>query len=288
MPRAEWHQVINRWRLPAGNALQERVEQMIRPALYAGFFGESYTRYVAGLQYHLGGQTDTSELTNLANITTRDHILDVCCFIGGSALQLAETFKCRVTGVDIAPNCIAAANRIAELAGLAHLVTFRVADAGNLPFDDESFSVVWNQGSLEHYASWLHEFDRVLAVGGRLAITFEIGNHDPATHDQRWRLNEVVRFIENLGYRIEHADDLTQRDIEIGWKALDGQLSEHEHEKEFTWLLGADWVHQAHAEFARAIAGMQRGEWGNGRIIARKAKDNMQSRNVLADSFLSV
>ncbi|MBI5031401.1 MAG: methyltransferase domain-containing protein [Chloroflexi bacterium] len=270
MSRAEWHQVINRWRLPEGEILQDRIGQMIRPALYAGFFGGSYTRYVTGLQYHLGGRTDTMELAGLAKITARDHVLDVCCFIGGPALQLVETFKCHVTGVDIAPNCIAAANRIAELAGLAQLATFRVADAGNLPFDDESFSVVWNQGSLENYATWLREFDRVVAKDGRIAITFEIGNNDPATHDHRWRLEDVIRFVENLGYCIEHADDITQRDIEIGWKALDRQLVEHE--REFAWLLGEDWVCQAHTEFAGAIAEMQRGEWGNGRIVARKSR----------------
>lgn len=268
MTRAEWHQVISRWRLPEGNSLQDRIEQMIRPALCAGFFGESYTRCVAGLQYHLGGKTDTAELANLARIVEGDHVLDVCCFIGGPAIQLVETFKCRVTGIDIAPNCIAAANRIAELSGLTHLATFRVADAGNLPFEDETFSVIWNQASLEQYDAWLREFDRVLAINGRMAITFEIGNNEPKTHDRRWRLEDVVRFIENLGYYVEHADNITQRDIEIGWKVLDRQLSERE--QEFTWLFGTGWVRRAHTEFETAIAEMERGEWGNGRIVARK------------------
>ena len=269
MTRAEWHQVISRWRLRQGGKLQCRIDQMIRPALYAGLFGEGYTRYVAGLQHHLGGQTDTAELASLANITTRDHVLDVCCFIGGPALQLADTFQCHVTGIDMAPNCIAAASRIAELAGLAHLATFRVADAANLPFDDQTFSVVWCQGSIEHYTAWLREFDRVLVNGGRIAITFEIGNNDRTTHDYRWGLTDVSQFIESLGYWVEHADDITCRDIEIGWKALDRQLLERE--REFIWLLGSEWVHQAHAKFKEAIAEMQRGEWGNGRIVARKS-----------------
>ncbi len=268
MTRAEWHQVASRWRLPEGDSVQDRIEQLVRPALYAGFFGESYTRYVAGLQYHLGGRTDTAELAELAKITARDQVLDVCCFIGGPALQLAETFGCRVTGVDLAPSCIAAANRIAELAGLAHLTTFRMADAGNLPFEDESFSVVWHQCSLEHPPAWLGEFDRVLESGGRMALTFETGSNGPATKDCRWPLGDVARFIENMGYRIEHVQDITERDIEIGWKVLERRLSEQE--QEFRWLLGAEWVRQAHAEFARGMAEMRRGEWGNGRIVERK------------------
>jgi hypothetical protein len=80
---------------------------------------------------------------------------------------------------------------------------------------------------------------------------------------------DVVRFVEDLGYSVEHAQDITKRDIEMGWTVLEQKLAERE--QEFTWLLGADWVRQAHAEFARGIAEMQRGEWGNGRIVARKS-----------------
>jgi hypothetical protein len=59
-----------------------------------------------------------------------------------------------------------------------------------------------------------------------------------------------VRLIEGLGYSIEHADDITQRDIEIGWQVLDRQLTEHE--LECAWLLSGGWVHQARTEFAQA------------------------------------
>ncbi len=268
MTRADWHQVIGRWRLPEDGTLQDRIERMIRPALLTGYFGESTTRLVAGLQYPPGGRRETTELANLANIAANDHVLDAGCFIGGAAIQLVESFRCRVTGVDMAPNCIAAANRIAELAGLAHLSTFRVADAANLPFDDETFSVVWSQGSLETGDTRLRELHRVLAIDGRMAIRFEMRNNDSATRDPRWRLVNVVRFIESLGYRLEHADEITPRDLEMGWKELERQLSERE--QEFTWLLGTEWVRQAHAEFEQAIAERRRGEWSSGRIVARK------------------
>ena len=100
MIETDCQRIIGRWRLPEGGTLQDRVERMVRPALLAGVFGASCTRYVAGLQYHLSGQTDTVELASLAEVTADDHVLDVCCFLGGPALQLAETFGCRVTGID--------------------------------------------------------------------------------------------------------------------------------------------------------------------------------------------
>ncbi len=102
-----------------------------------------------------------------------------------------------------------------------------------------------------------------------MAITFETGNNEPQSLDYRWRLGDVARFIESLGYTIEHVADITERDIEIGWKELEQQLLEHS--QEFTWLLGAEWVRLARADFTNAIEEMRHGEWGNGRIVARKA-----------------
>ena len=69
---------------------------------------------------------------------------------------------------------IIAASRIAELAGLSDRADFRVGNATNLPFEDVQFNVVWSQCALHHDETWLKEFHRVLAQGGRLAITFDI------------------------------------------------------------------------------------------------------------------
>jgi len=56
-------------------------------------------------------------------------VLDIASGRGGPALVLAETFGCRVEGVEIAPEFHAAALERAESRGLSHLVSFRLADA---------------------------------------------------------------------------------------------------------------------------------------------------------------
>jgi ubiquinone/menaquinone biosynthesis C-methylase UbiE len=266
----DFRKVIADWQLPKGESLLRRVEKMIRPALLRGYFGVSYTRLVSGLQYHLGGELDTAELAVLANITANDHVLDVCCFIGGPALQLADAFQCKVCGIDIAENCISAADRIAQLTELSHLLDFLIADAENLPFEDERFTVVWNQASLAHEESWLREFDRVLVPGGRFAFTFQFRGVNSKEDDpfSSWTIQDVVALLEDLGYSIEHVDDLTERDIEVGWKTLDRKLSNQK--KEFAELLGEDWVNDAHNDFINEIEKMKNGLWGNARIIATK------------------
>lgn len=107
-------QIIDEWQLPDGVSLLDRIEGMIKPTVMNGLFRPSYTGIVCGLQYHLGGETDTLELARLTSITSTDHVLDVCCYLGGPAVQLAESFECRVTGVDINKGFIAAARRITE------------------------------------------------------------------------------------------------------------------------------------------------------------------------------
>lgn len=273
MVNRKLQKIIKEWRLlPETNSKSHlsAVEKLIFPAVTKGFFGPSPTLIVSGLQYHLGGKLDTEELAKLANISSKDHVLDVCCFVGGPAIQLAESFGCRVAGVDISEDCIAAAKKLAALCGLESLIKFYVGDAGNLPFKKNQFSVVWNQGSLDHSKAWLQEFDRVLKHKGRLALTFAIRGKNPDKNSPKWNLEEVKRLIENLGYSIEHAEDITERDIEVGWKALIKKLKRNENA--FIRIMGKDWVQKAYQKFENEIQQMENGVWGNGRIVGIKTK----------------
>jgi SAM-dependent methyltransferase len=262
--KAELDEFLAEWDLPKGTNLLDRIEEMIRPVLFAGHFGRSFTRFVSGSQYHLGGAQDTRELVDLAALSSSDHVLDVCCFVGGPAVQLAHTVGCRVTGIDLDANVIAAASRIAQVAGLADLLEFRVADAADLPFPDSTFTVIWNQCSLDSNEHWLKEFDRVLSLGGRFAFTFQ----RKGKNDNRWTLADLTSLLADLGYTVSHADDITERDIEIGWKALDAKLSENA--GVFRAALGDAWIQKAHQEFHAEIGRMKAGEYGNARIVARK------------------
>ena len=268
MTISELDETIKNWQLPEDGTLLDRIEKMVQPAVIEGRFLASPTATVCGLQYHLGGAQDTEELASLAAITSNDHVLDVCCYLGGPAIQLTQSFGCRVTGIDLFERFTIAASRIAELAGLSDLIDFRVGNASNLPFEDGQFSVVWSQCAMHHDEGWLEEFYRVLAQSGRLAITFDIRRENPDKHSPRWQLQDIVTILQNLGYSVDHAEDITERDIEIGWKALDRKLSERENE--FAAVLGKDWVSYAHQEFSKEIKRMRQGRWGNGRIVATK------------------
>jgi len=80
-------------------------------------------------QLHLRGILATSDLASAAGIEPSTRVLDLGRGIGGPARYLAARFGCRVTGVDLGPDCIEAARYLAARCGRSDGVTFQVGDA---------------------------------------------------------------------------------------------------------------------------------------------------------------
>ncbi|MEL6494058.1 MAG: methyltransferase domain-containing protein [Cyanobacteria bacterium J06623_7] len=99
------------------------------------------------------------------------NIIDVGCGIGGSTLYLAEKFGSQATGITLSPVQASRAKERASAVGLGDLLNFEVANALDMPFDDNSFDLVWSLESGEHMpdkAKFLAECYRVLKPGGKM------------------------------------------------------------------------------------------------------------------------
>ena len=117
------------------------------------------------------------ECLQWAHINQAQDILDCGCGIGGSSLDLANRFGARVTGITLSP---VQAKRARERAAAANLVQnappcveFKVADALNTPFADQSFDFIWSMESGEHMpdkVGLLQECYRLLQPGGKLLM----------------------------------------------------------------------------------------------------------------------
>ncbi len=113
------------------------------------------------------------ELLTWAGDNRPQSILDVGCGIGGSSLYLAQKFDARVTGITLSPVQANRAKARAQAAGLAATTDFRVANALEMPFADNSFDLVWSLESGEHMpdkVKFLQECYRVLKPGGKLIL----------------------------------------------------------------------------------------------------------------------
>ncbi|WP_254863703.1 SAM-dependent methyltransferase [Halovivax gelatinilyticus] len=124
-------------------------------------------------EFHIKGREATRELAELAEFSAGSTVLDVGSGVGGPARTLAAEFDCRVTGIDLVDEYCRTATALTERVGLDDRVTFRRANALDLPFDDERFDGVWLQHvapNVENTSRLFAELHRVLRPGGRLAL----------------------------------------------------------------------------------------------------------------------
>jgi ubiquinone/menaquinone biosynthesis C-methylase UbiE len=73
------------------------------------------------------------------NLRQDSHVLDIGSRLGGAARVPAETYGCRVTGVDLTQAFCAAANVLSSWLRLGERVLFQQGDATALPFGDDHF-----------------------------------------------------------------------------------------------------------------------------------------------------
>jgi len=115
--------------------------------LCATFYESDIVRQLFGDTLHPGGLALTRHLGKVIGLSQGDHVLDMACGRGTSAVHLAERFGCHVTGLDYGARNIVAAHALAEERGVSILTTFRQGDAEELPFDDETFDAVISECS---------------------------------------------------------------------------------------------------------------------------------------------
>ncbi len=98
-------------------------------------------------------------------------VLEVGVGMGADHVRWARSRPRSLTGVDLTPRAIEWTRRRLDAEGLAS--NLQTADAEALPFDDDSFDLVYSWGVLHHTpdtAAAFHEVYRVLCPGGTARI----------------------------------------------------------------------------------------------------------------------
>jgi len=147
---------------------------------------------------HLGGKKATKDLLEMCSLRPETLVLDVGCGSGVTACEIANVYGSMVTGIDISEVMIIKAKEKAEKQHLTDKVEFRVADAFNLPFDNNHFDVAIFESVLTplpgNKAEALKEVKRVIRPGGLVGANesvffpsapielFKIADQHPAVH----------------------------------------------------------------------------------------------------------
>ena len=98
--------------------------------------------------YHCGGQQVTERMAERIGLSSEDRVLDAGCGAGGPARHLAEVLGSSVVGLDREYDRLLIATLRTRLAGLLDKVSYKYGEAAEMPFEDNSFDVIWSQGAL--------------------------------------------------------------------------------------------------------------------------------------------
>lgn len=124
-------------------------------------------------EFHIGGLGATNALLDQLAIDAGTHVLDVGCGLGGTARHVAQCHGCRVLGVDLTPELVAAGRVLTERAGLSDRVELREGSALDLPLEDArvDLALMLHVGmNLPDKARLMREVARVLVPGGTFAL----------------------------------------------------------------------------------------------------------------------
>jgi SAM-dependent methyltransferase len=124
--------------------------------------------------FHACGFPATVELADRLPVKAGQHILDIGCGLGGPARYMAKRFECKVSGLDITPPFVEAANRLTALLRMEDRVTVRHGDGQRLPYGDAAFDGAYTQHvtmSVADRRQFFSEAHRVLKSGAFFALT---------------------------------------------------------------------------------------------------------------------
>ncbi|MFI1771443.1 class I SAM-dependent methyltransferase [Thalassobellus citreus] len=179
-------------------------------------------------EFHVRGASVSKELANSININGLD-VLDVGCGLGGPCRMLADEYNCQTTGIDLSNEYIRTATKLSELVNLKNKTTFIQGDATELPFDDDTFDVVWTQHvqmNIPNKKKFYSEINRVLKTDGYF-LFYEIlkkGNDEInypmpwaslADHSFLFKAEEMDKLLIELGLTKKESINQTQAGIDF-------------------------------------------------------------------------
>jgi ubiquinone/menaquinone biosynthesis C-methylase UbiE len=156
-------------------------------------------------------------------LSADDRVLDIGSGIGGPARTLAETYGCRVTGVDLTQEFCDSAEILSGWVGLGQRTAFQQGDATDLPFGDDEFDAAITIHAAMNIAAKdkLYEEARRVLKPGRIFAVYDIpqGEGGDAVFPVPWAgqssishlvaPEEMESLLASAGFEILYVHDST-------------------------------------------------------------------------------
>jgi MPBQ/MSBQ methyltransferase len=174
-------------------------------------------------EFHVGGRAATIHAVARMGLKADDHGLDVGCGIGGASRYIASAIGCRVTGIDLTPGYIAAADELARRTGLSDRVSYQVASALNMPFQDGTFDAAITMHvamNIKDRAGLYKEVARVLKPGAtfcvydvmqgeRGALQYPVPWAETPASSHLTTPQEMQGLLRDAGFEVREVEDRT-------------------------------------------------------------------------------
>ena len=184
---------------------------------------------IAGVdEFHVRGAAVSKELAESINLQGAT-VLDVGCGLGGPCRMLADEYNCQVTGLDLSNEYIRTAKELSKLVKLDSKTSFIQGDATSLPFEDNTFDVVWTQHvqmNIPKKEKFYSEISRVLKSGGHFLyyevlkkgdgeINFPMPWASSSEISFLFKETEMDNFLTQFGLKRVQSFDQTQHGIDF-------------------------------------------------------------------------
>jgi sarcosine/dimethylglycine N-methyltransferase len=155
----------------------------------------------------------------LPQLTANSRVIDIGAGYGGSARYLAKTFGCQVECLNISEKENDKNIQKNKEQGLDHLINVYQGNFEEIPYDSESFDVVWCQDSILHSGNKKAVFEevaRVLKPGAHFIFTdpMQVDNCPDGVLDPV--LNRIhLDSMGSVGKYREFAKELGLQEVEV-------------------------------------------------------------------------
>jgi ubiquinone/menaquinone biosynthesis C-methylase UbiE len=204
---------------------QEQIKDRVRQQ-----FGGTSSAYAVSATHRAGNDLD--RLVELAECRSDVEALDIATGAGHTARMIAPLVS-HVVISDLTPQMLDTAMAEMQATGL-HNVSFRLADAEDLPFETNTFDLVTCRIAPHHFSDcdrFIQEVSRVLRPGGLFLLIDSTAPEDDALetrlNELEWRRDQShVRSLKRSdwetmlvahGLHLEHAEDFAKRHIFDDW-----------------------------------------------------------------------
>lgn len=198
-------------------------------------FSKFAANYVTSSVHAKGAELD--RLIEIAQPQPDWVMLDVATGGGHTALKFAP-FVARVVATDITPKMLDAAREFINSQGVEN-VTFQLADAEDLPFEDEAFPLVTCRIAPHHFSDcplFVREGARVVKSGGLLLVQDHVSSEDKQcagyveeierlrdpSHNIAYSESAWTGMFQDAGLKIEHIEQFIKSLEFIPWAERQG------------------------------------------------------------------